>query len=463
MKTPDDNILDRLFREGLNNPDSNAAFRKEDWEAMKELLDEKPRKKKGIVWFYWFSGSVAAILLLFFGWELLKPVGLIKNNMAKVSARKKASTENLKNKVGLQEKNLKKFPDKATGSAELAVSKKKIYADKNSIKESNQPVGKTNVATNKTLFSSNNQPNKNNSVNQATEVPLKNLNNIGTNNLAVNEASSTQKQTTVLPGNHTDTTSQFYGYKRSINLKATELTASQAKNIFADNTTHLTIMPIATKLLANNKVVAKAKNPVKTSFKMPARFSLAILSAPDVNGVSSFTGSKIGTNVGLQLFVQLTKRWSIDAGGVYAVKPYKINAQQYQTAATFWGKPGEVTADCKVLDIPINLNYQIFSKNRNSFAAGAGLSSYFMLRENYNFNYTDNTSYSRNIVNQNKHILGVLNLDATYQRQVNPSFNLIVQPYLKLPLTPIGYERINLQSAGIAIGVGWNIRSFKNK
>lgn len=46
MKTPDDNILDRLFREGLNNPDSNAAFRKEDWEAMKELLDEKPRKKK---------------------------------------------------------------------------------------------------------------------------------------------------------------------------------------------------------------------------------------------------------------------------------------------------------------------------------------------------------------------------------------------------------------------------------
>lgn len=463
MKTPDDNDLDRLFREGLNNPDRNAAFREENWEAMEELLDEKPRKDRGIIWLYWLSGSIAAMLVLFFGWALLKPVALVKNNTAKVSIRKKTSIENTENKADLPGKNLKNSSEKATGPSHLAINKKKIYTDKNSIKESKKQADQAKDVTDKTLMASGKQSNKTNSKNHETRVPFIKQKNIGTNNLAVNEASSTHKNKTVLAYDQLNSASQFYVDKRSIDSKSTELTASQAKNNFTDSTTRLNVMPKTTDLLANIKAIAKTKIPAKATFKMQPRFSLAILTAPDVNGVSSFTGAKVGTNAGLQLSIQLTRKWSINTGAVYAAKPYEIGMQQYQSAATYWGKQGQVAVNCKVLDIPVNLNYQVFSKNRNSFAAGAGLSSYFMLRENYDFYYTDNTSYSRNIVNQNKHILGVLNLNATYQRQVNPSFNLIVQPYLKLPLTPIGYERINLQSAGIAIGVGWNISLFKPK
>jgi hypothetical protein len=80
MKKPDDNKLDRLFREGLDKPDGNATFREEDWEAMEELLDQKPKKRDAIFWLYWLSGSIAALLILFFGWALLKPAVIIKNN-----------------------------------------------------------------------------------------------------------------------------------------------------------------------------------------------------------------------------------------------------------------------------------------------------------------------------------------------------------------------------------------------
>ncbi len=463
MKTPDDNNLDRLFREGLNNPDRNAAFREEDWKAMEELLDEKPRKRRAVIWLYWLSGSIAAVLVLFFGWELLKPVELTKNNIAKVAIHKKASTENNKNKAYLQGKNLKDVSENTTESTPLASNKNKIYTDKNSIAESNNQVEKTKSVTDKKHFVYGNQSSKNNNKNDAKQARYQNRNNINTNNLAVNKVSQAQKQATVLATDSVNGSRQFYTDKRSINLKAAELTASQATNNFTDNTTRLAVVPAASDLLAKKEVIAKNKNAVKANLKMPPRLTLAILTAPDVNGVSSFTGSKIGTNAGLQFSVQLTRKWSVNTGATYASKPYDINAQQYQTAATYRGKPGNVAVNCKVLDIPLNLNYQVFSKNRNTFAAGAGLSSYFMLRENYNFYYTDNTFYSRSIINQNKHVLGVLNLNATYQRQVNSNFNLIVQPYLKLPLTPIGYEHINLQSAGIAIGVGWNISPFKNK
>jgi hypothetical protein len=115
-----------------------------------------------------------------------------------------------------------------------------------------------------------------------------------------------------------------------------------------------------------------------------------------------------------------------------------------------------------VLDIPLNVGYQVYNKGANKFSLGTGLSSYFMLRENYTYNYASGspdgpTNY--NIRNQNKHILGVLNLNATYQREISSKFGVGIQPYLKLPLTGIGYGEVNLKSAGVAVGVTWNINT----
>ena len=55
--------------------------------------------------------------------------------------------------------------------------------------------------------------------------------------------------------------------------------------------------------------------------------------------------------------------------------------------------------------------------------------------------------------------MGVLNLNATYQREVSSKFGVAVQPYFKVPLTGIGYGQVNLKSAGVAVGVTWNINT----
>ena len=93
---------------------------------------------------------------------------------------------------------------------------------------------------------------------------------------------------------------------------------------------------------------------------------------------------------------------------------------------------------------------------------GTGLSSYFMLREDYQFNYAD--SYATGpahytVINKNRNILSVLNLDVTYTHQINSKFGVTVQPYTKVPLSDVGYSQVRLQSTGVALGINWNINA----
>jgi hypothetical protein len=97
---------------------------------------------------------------------------------------------------------------------------------------------------------------------------------------------------------------------------------------------------------------------------------------------------------------------------------------------------------------------------------GTGLSSYIMLRENYTYQYAVPTTRGpRNysVTSPGKYFFGVLNLQATYQRQVNSKFGVSLQPYLKLPLGDVGASKVRLQSAGVALGVNWNINPLTKK
>ncbi|WP_299290624.1 outer membrane beta-barrel protein [uncultured Mucilaginibacter sp.] len=431
MKASDEHNLDRQFREGLTGPNGDVEFREEDWAAMEDLLDKKRRKKPVPVWLYWFCGSVAAVFLLFFGWKLLNPVIPPVNKIGKTPVKKVVPV--IENKAEGRNKIERNNQETIAANHQHKIVTDGSFGDeakktrhKNSITQKS-----TSNASDKILVENKSTGNKPNVADNNTDASFS------------NQKSAAEKRA---------------------ELAATSVTIINTKQNLLSNQAVKFDTSFMDRNLAKAKVAsAKEKKTTKTIVKRAPTFSLAILTAPDVNGVGSFTGSKVGTNAGLQLSVQFAKKWSVTTSAVYAAKPYSISIEQYQTAATFKGKQGMVAADCKVLDIPININYQVYSKNKNAFAAGAGLSSYFMLKENYNLHFTDNTSIDLNVTNQNKHILSILNLNTTYQRKVSSNLNLLVQPYLKLPLTSIGLERVKLQSAGVAIGIGWNFSSIKTK
>lgn len=201
------------------------------------------------------------------------------------------------------------------------------------------------------------------------------------------------------------------------------------------------------------------------SYGKARKVELSILAAPALNGVNSFNRAKVGSDLGLMLTVVLSNKLSVSTGAVYAKKVYETGFDNYNPAGDIWFKynPKEVYADCRVLDIPLNLNYEVIKQGKNTVTLGTGLSSYIMLKEDYHFVYNkpSNDLQDVHLVNENKHWLSVVNLEASFERQLNDKVAVSVQPYMKIPISDIGFARVKLQSVGMAVNVKVNLH--KNK
>ncbi|OKS87164.1 hypothetical protein [Mucilaginibacter polytrichastri] len=459
MIDDEENNLDHRFKEGLSNAEDNIAFRNADWDAMEKLLDEKKRRKGFIFRLPVIISGIAAMLLMALGFFFLrtgnKP-GANKNDVANV---KPAHPNSLNNTT-----------DTAISNGTNLANNNPNTIDKTSTYKN---PSKGNSAARGTLK---NQPIVKNSTELVAGLNTK------PHKKVTGKTNGVVKNSDIESGISNDgkLVYQHNGSKTDI-LNTTDETAIKNSNADLANASGTAVLSIDTGLAvanlsatdkqlnnSSNRYVAAVKQKQKAAISAtgnPHNVILSILTAPDVNGVgSSFSQGQLGTTSGLMLSVGLTHRLTVSMGAMYSKKPYMASFSQYNTTFQFKDNPTNVYADCRVLDIPINIDYRLYSKGRNLFAVGTGISSYFMLRENYHFDYTGTPGPSDyNISNQNQHIFGVLNINATYQRRINEKFGLNVQPYMKLPLTNIGYGKVDLQSTGVAVGVSWYLSSSRPK
>ena len=200
--------------------------------------------------------------------------------------------------------------------------------------------------------------------------------------------------------------------------------------------------------------------------KVNSRFSLALSFSPDINSVSSFSNSDIGTSIGVGASYKINKRLSLQTAIGYSKKVYSASPYQYKAS---WANSNaakyaeSIDAECRVLDIPINLRYTFASSSKQTFFIAGGLSSYFMLEETYTLvgaaqpGYPNNTDPSYSYKNENNHPLGVANLSVGISKALNKQTSVVIQPYVKLPLTGIGQGKVNLQSTGIIFQLEYNL------
>ncbi|MEO3407849.1 outer membrane beta-barrel protein [Mucilaginibacter sp. CAU 1740] len=408
MDHSDKNKIDSLFRESFALSNRQPVFVEEEWEMMESLLVQEPVKKNNIIWLYRLTAGIAAGLLLFIGIHFA-----VKNtdNGDQQIAVIPVKTDTLQHNATTINKPLKqdtlpvlKNPVLPTVISARDYTMAKSRSSK-TVAPSTQPLDSTTDKPDDTITETNNK--------------LADANVIKTDTVVSN----------------------------------TNLTA----NTTASVDTPLTVAPP----IKNG--IAKKQH----SFSGP-KITLAILAAPDVNGVNSFKGAQTGGNFSVQASVKLTSKLSVTTGAAYAIKPYETGFSNYRSGNPAWwrtmwaAKPQDVMANCKVLDIPLNLDYQLFKKGGNDFSVGAGVSSYFMLNERYSFAFADPsaTPAQLQVSNRNQHLFGVFNIQATYQHKLNSRFGLLVQPYAKLPFSRIGLGQVNLKSAGVAVGFNWNIHSF---
>jgi hypothetical protein len=217
-----------------------------------------------------------------------------------------------------------------------------------------------------------------------------------------------------------------------------------------------------------NPSVQKVPDPVltvtrktKDSKKKSNPFFLTFSVGPDVSAIGTETLGRMKLIVGGGVGYTFHNRFTIRTGLYSSRKIYTAAPYEYDPPAYFWQiypDLKQIDADCKVLEIPLSLSYNFSSSARRSWFGAIGLSSYLMKRETYDYLYKDSWGQLQNkqatIYNVNKHYFSVLTLSGGYQRNINNTFSIMAEPYLKIPITGVGYGKVKLAGAGVLFTLG---------
>lgn len=206
----------------------------------------------------------------------------------------------------------------------------------------------------------------------------------------------------------------------------------------------------------------ETKNKPKS--KKNNSFFFTLSAGPDVSFVSNdkpgTTKLVVGGGIGYSFRNKITIRTGFYSGR----KIYSASPDAYHPPASFYSYYPyleKVDANCKVYEIPLSISYNFSGSSKHSFFASAGISSYIMKNEEYNYFYkyyptgpTLNSKWA--IKNENKHFFSGLTLSGGYHRNISKHVSFTAEPYIKLPLSGLGYGKVKLNSGGVLFSVGIN-------
>jgi len=113
-----------------------------------------------------------------------------------------------------------------------------------------------------------------------------------------------------------------------------------------------------------------------------------------------------------------------------------------------------------VIDIPINIRYYFSTPQKHRFFASTGLSSYIMLSEDYYYHYQDYNNPrlvdSWHLNNENQHWFGIYNLSFGYQRGLGSDWFFEIEPFIKVPMSGVGFGQVDLWTTGCYFSVKYN-------
>lgn len=187
-------------------------------------------------------------------------------------------------------------------------------------------------------------------------------------------------------------------------------------------------------------------------------FSLKLAVAPDLSSVGYFEPDRPGSNIGFVGEYYLGKRWSISSGVIWSHKIYF--SDERESYGTYGGSSDwRLDAECTVLDVPVNLSYYVKQSTHHNMSCSFGLSSYFMLTEDYNY-FEDSGGnprrWSERIEGENNHYFSMLNLSFAYERRLYRNFFFQLEPFLKAPLSGVGEGKVDLVSSGLFLSLKYN-------
>lgn len=229
----------------------------------------------------------------------------------------------------------------------------------------------------------------------------------------------------------------------------------------------LTTANKATPAIPNQTAAVEKSENEKSKAKKKNAFFFTLSAGPDISFAAT---NKPGTTkiiAGAGLGYTFNDRVTIRTGFYSVSKVYTASPAAYHPPGEFYiyyPYLENVAANCKVYEIPLTASYHFNRSAKQSFFASAGVTSYLMKKETYDYSYkyspsgqTHKASYT--LENKNQHYFSGLSFSAGYERKIGKHISLVAEPYIKLPVTGIGYGKVKLNSAGVLFTVA--IKPFK--
>ena len=205
--------------------------------------------------------------------------------------------------------------------------------------------------------------------------------------------------------------------------------------------------------------------PLNDEQKVRRFYTLGLVGAMDISTTKASAWGQPVLRIGISGEYFIKNRLSIGIGVNLSEKKYSAKGREYSPPKGFWTNgvvPDSTNAVCQILDVPVTISYYHPVGKKGSIVFHGGLSSWFMLREDYWYKYASNDP---DLVswwggeNEYRYWFGIFNPAISYEYMLTNKWSVMAGPYVNLPLTGIGHGNVELKSFGLRASV--RINRFK--
>ncbi len=273
----------------------------------------------------------------------------------------------------------------------------------------------------------------------------------------LNSFISENSSETVIPENLSSNKTKVNEHER----KESEVVPAVANKDIAESKNETSVKP-ADKVpgsIVNNKTEATKDPQKKNNTPKESGLYAGIILSPDISTVKFQHVNNMGVSMGVVAGYQLNKRISIESGVSWSIKNYHSKGDYFKTnnlRMPTGAKIIKVDGECNMIEVPIVVKYNFPSSARKNFSVSAGVSSYLMKKEKYDYDIARNGQqypYSATYKKRSTDLLAVVNLAAGYNRQIKKEVNLRIEPYIKIPVQGVGIGSLPITSTGVNIGI----------
>ena len=445
--------IDKLFQDGSKKHE--FEYNDAAWDKMEILLDDRDRRRRRFLW--WFFGGVLSILSI-------GGVYFLNYSNQEIEIDKKVETIILPETEEL-----------STSKNAIVAPIKKNFLTKNDAKTApkvtqvtkGQSIQKTGTSFDNTTIKINQKAKKESSSNTAerqTATTIVNPKKV----LPISTAKRLASEVTLLGQSSTDLPSELKAnqtLEKKV-LTATLATKKRANNFLLDALPTLpSTIDFSSELILLDTIFLKKGETVLPPSKKRTNnhFVVGVLLGREISFVDmGICDPKWKT--GLSLAYRFSGKHSIRIEGSYSQKEYVASGAKYIAPQGFWETgipPQSTTGTCNILETSITESYFFKGYSAKGFYINGGLTSYFMLKEWYDYEYDSMEAGLRRAwgtKNENQHWFGIGEVSFGYNLPFSNNASLQIAPFAQIPLIGVGHGQIKLFSSGINLRYNFYLR-----